>query len=284
MWLCGRNRVMTVCIEIKNLDVESVNRYKILDNISLSINCGDFVIVTGPSGGGKSTFIKILTGVLETLENLKISGYVNVAGVNVLEKGFRELVGKIGVVFQNPVNEIFSLTVEEEIAFPLENMNLSPDEIRERVDRVLKILDIYDIRKKFVYELSMGQIQRVVLASTLAMEPYILLMDEPCAYIDPGSKQRFYDYVYRYWRNKGATIIVVDHDLDYILSFATKLLVLNKKIIAYGDPIDVLSSTRIEEYGVKEPVYVRMCRNLGLIARNVEEVVKCLKTTMCRDK
>lgn len=275
---------MSVCIETRSLSVENTEGLKILDDVSIDISCGDFVIVSGPSGGGKSTLLKIFIGIVEAFRNLKVSGYVRVLDVDVLKEGFRKLLGKVGIVFQNPINEIFSLTVEEEIAFPLENMNLEPIEISKRIDRALHIVNIENLRNRLVHELSMGQIQRVVLASVIAMEPQILLLDEPCAYMDPGSKRRFYEYVYSYWRNNNVTVIVVEHDLDYVLGYATKLLILNRRVVAYGNPIDVLNRVRVEDYGIKEPIYIKMCRGFEKSAKSVEEAIDCLKKFICRDR
>lgn len=272
---------MNKCIEVSNLSVESLWGHKILDSISLSIECGDFVVVSGPSGGGKSTLLKVLIGVRNALENLRVHGDVRVLGVNVLENGFSKLFGKIGVVLQNPVNQLFSMTVEEEIAFPLENAGFDPSEIRKRVEEVLKIMDLEGIRRAPVHKLSIGQMQRVVLASALALRPSILILDEPCAYLDPATKKRFYSYVSSYWRESGATILVVEHDLDYVLSHATKLLLLNRKIIAYGPPIEVLNNVRLEEHGVKEPVYIKLCRYFHRICRDVDELIECLKKFIC---
>lgn len=274
---------MSICVEVRNLSVEGLSSYKILENISLSIKCGEFVAVAGPSGGGKSTLLKILLGIRDALEGLRISGEVRVLGINVLDDGFEKLFNRVGVVLQNPVNQVFSLTVEEEVAFPLENMGLDPADIRKRVDEALNIMGLNSLRKTLVTNLSMGQIQRVVLASLIAMQPELLLLDEPCTHLDPLAKQKFYEYVYRYWRNRNITIIVIEHDLDYVLSYAGKLLVLNRRIIAYGDPIDVLSKIDVEEYGVKEPIYVKICRYLNMSIKNIDDAYKCLKSFICRN-
>ncbi|MEM4788457.1 MAG: ABC transporter ATP-binding protein [Ignisphaera sp.] len=275
---------MTTCIEVVNLTVETLSGFKVLENITLSIGCGDFVVVSGPSGGGKSTLLKVLLGIRDVLENLRIVGNVRVLGVDVLKQGFKKLFGKVGVVLQNPVNQVFSLTVEEEIAFTLENACLDPNEIRRRVDEALNIMDLDTLRTTFVHRLSIGQIQRVVLASIIALQPELLILDEPCAYLDPATKKKFYRYIYSYWMDRRPTVIVVEHDLDYVLGFATKFLVLNRKVIAYGSPIEILSKVNIEEYGIKEPIYVKISKQLHRMAKNVEESISYLKDFICRNK
>jgi energy-coupling factor transporter ATP-binding protein EcfA2 len=275
---------MEICVEVKDLSVETVNGFKILEGVSLSVSCGEFVVVSGPSGGGKSTLLKVLLGVKDVLEGFRIEGRVRVLGVDVVKNGFAKLFGKVGVVLQNPVNQVFSLTVEEEIAFPLENAGLDPEEIRKRVEEALEILGLKDLKRTPVNKLSMGQIQRVVLASAIALKPKILILDEPCAYLDPLTKKKFYEYIYMYWRSGGVTVIVVEHDLDYVLPYATKMLILNKKVVAYGDPLEVLNNVNAEDYGIKEPIYVKLCRYLRTSCRKAEDFIICLKKFICRSR
>lgn len=275
---------MTACIEVVNLTVETLGGFKVLENVTLTIGYGDFVVVSGPSGGGKSTLLKVLLGIRDVLENLRIVGDVRVLGVDVLRQGFEKLFGRVGVVLQNPVNQVFSLTVEEEIAFPLENAGLDPNEIRKRVDKALKIMDLDMLRNSFVNKLSIGQIQRVVLASIIALQPELLILDEPCAYLDPATKKKFYEYIYSYWMDRRSTVVVVEHDLDYVLGFATKFLILNRKVIAYGSPIEVLSKVNIEEYGIKEPAYIKISKQLHKMAKNVEESISYIKDFICQNR
>ncbi|MEM1526309.1 MAG: ABC transporter ATP-binding protein [Ignisphaera sp.] len=275
---------MVACVEVANLSVETLSGFKVLENVSLAIGCGDFVVISGPSGGGKSTLLKALLGIRDVLENLRVAGDIKVLGVDVLKQGFEKLFRRVGVVLQNPVNQVFSLTVEEEVAFSLENAGLDLNEIRRRVDQALKIMDLDDLRNNFVHTLSIGQIQRVVLASMIALEPELLILDEPCAYLDPATKKRFYEYIYSYWRDRRSTVIVVEHDLDYVLGFATKFLIINRKVIAYGSPVEVLSRVNIEDYGIKEPAYIKISKQFHRMAKNVEESINCLKNFICRNK
>lgn len=273
-----------LCVDVENLNVEAINGFKILENVSLSIECREFVVISGPSGGGKSTLLKVLLGIKDVLEGLRIEGKVKVLDVDVIGNGFTKLFGKVGVVLQNPVNQVFSLSVEEEVAFPLENAGLDPIEIRRRVEEALKIMNLEDLRKLPVNKLSIGQIQRVVLASAIALQPKLLILDEPCTYLDPFTKRRFYEYLHKYWRNTQATIIVVEHDLDYVIGFATKLLLLNKVVIAYGEPLEVLNKVNIEDYGVKEPEYIKLCKYLNMVGRSIEDSINCLKRFICRSR
>jgi len=272
------------CIEIRNLSVRAGNSY-ILEDISLDIDCGDIVVVTGPSGGGKSTLIKILSGAIDILRDrrLSVEGYISILGIDVFRDGFKRLIGRIATIFQNPVNQIFMLSVEEEISFALENLGLDRNTIIDRVNRALKIMGIENLRNRQINTLSMGQLQRVLLASIIALEPDIILMDEPCAYIDPATKRVFYRAIEDIWRKKRNTMIIVEHDIDYILGIATKILILDKRVIAYGNPIEILNKIDIESYGIQEPLYTKICRALKTSINPLDEkdIIKCIKKAIC---
>ncbi|RLG80295.1 MAG: hypothetical protein DRO13_04085 [Thermoprotei archaeon] len=228
----------------------------------------------------------MLIGALEYLGGLRVKGYVRVLGVDVLREGIKGVIGRVGVVLQNPVNQVFSLTVEEEVAFPLENLLFEEDVIRSRLEEALELMGISGLREANVQDLSMGQLQRVVLASTIALKPRILLLDEPCSYIDPATKERFYEFLGSYWRKSKATVIVVEHDLEYVLRYASKLLLLNRRIVAYGDPIEVFSRVDTESYGVREPLYIKICRGLlrRTKARSIDEAAECIKSVICSEE
>ncbi len=275
---------MGYCIEVEDLVVESEGQ-RIIDNVSFKVECGEYVVVTGPSGGGKSVLLRTISGGVGYLTGLRTKGRVYINGVNVLEEGVKSIAGTVGVVLQNPVNQVFNLTVEEEVAFPLENMGLDPSTIGERVEWALSLLGVGGLRKKLVSELSMGQLQRVVVASIIAMKPKIMFLDEPCSHIDPAFKKEFYATLRDLWKALGLTIIVVEHELSHVLGYATKMLLLNRRLVAYGDPVELLSKVNIEEYGVKEPPHVKYCRLLKSKLRPISEneVVECLKEVFCRD-
>lgn len=275
---------MSYCIGVEDLVIEAEGQ-RIIDNVSFKVECGEYVVVTGPSGGGKSVLLRTISGDAGYLSGLRIKGRVYVNGVNVLEGGVKSIAGTIGVVLQNPVNQVFNLTVEEEVAFPLENMGLDPSDIEERVKWALSLLGVEGLRKKLVSELSMGQLQRVVVASIIAMKPRIMLLDEPCSHMDPVSKKDFYITLGDLWKTLGLTIVVVEHELSHVLGYATKMLLLNKRLIAYGDPIELLSRINIEDYGVKEPPHIKYCRLLKSRLRPISEneVIECLKEVFCRN-
>ncbi len=273
-------------IYVNGLTVKSRDGGLILDNVSFSVSEKDFIVVAGPSGGGKSTLLYILAGGSYYLRDLVIEGSVEVCGFNVLSIKPVKLAGIVGFVSQDPYSQVFNFTVEEEIAFPLENMGLPRSTIKERIEWVVREFGLDGVRDRLVTELSMGQLQKVVLASVIAMKPRILLLDEPASYLDPLSKQEFYRLVYRVWRKMGLTIVVVEHDLSYVLPVATKLLILNKRVIVYDKPENVIAHTSLEEYGVEEPLFLKFCKSLKStrIPLSSNDLIGCLKDYVCKEK
>ncbi len=274
---------MVGSIIVRDLYVYSHSGDVILDHVSFSVDEREFLVIAGPSGAGKSTLLYLLAGGREYLRDLVVEGFVNVCGVDVLSSSPRELAGTVGIVFQNPVNQVFNLTVEEEIIFPLENLLYSRELIRERLEWVLKEVGIGDLRNRLVSELSLGELQKVVLATVLVLKPKILLLDEPASYLDPVSKKEFYNLLWRLWREHGLTILLVEHDLTYALPYSTRLMVLNKKVIVDDTPENVLAKTDLEKYGIEEPFFIKFCKSLRSkkIPRSEDDVIECIREFIC---
>jgi len=150
------------------------------EDVSLNIEKGEFVILTGPSGCGKTTLCRCFNGLIPHFYGGKLEGEITVSGLQVSEHPIHELAQHVGMVFQNPENQLFALSVEKDVAFGLENLGVPREEIRERVDWALKMAGIYGLKDRAPYELSGGQQQRVALASVLAMQPEIIVLDEIC--------------------------------------------------------------------------------------------------------
>ncbi len=271
-------------IKIKGLSCRTKDgRVKILESISFTVNEGEYVVLAGPSGAGKSTLIRILGGAAGYLKGLIIEGEALVCGRNVLTVKPSELAGLVSVVLQNPASQVLNFTVEEEVAFPLENMGLSEKEISRRVDWALRTTGALHLRRRSVTDLSMGELQKIVLATALAVKPKVLLLDEPAAFLDPVSRRVFYRTLEDIWERMNLTIIVAEHNLHHVLRKATKLILLNKKVIAAGPPEAILSKTNLEDYGVQEPSFIKLCRILksSIIPRSEEDVIKCIKDYVC---
>ena len=201
-------------IEIKNVSFkysseEETENY-VLNDLSLNIEKGSFTAVLGHNGSGKSTLAKLINGLLKP-----DSGSVEVLGMSTLdEKKEMEIRRNVGLVFQNPDNQLVATIVEEDVAFGPENLGLPSDEIRRRVDDALKKVDKYDYRSHAPHKLSGGQKQRVAIAGIIAMEPQCIVLDEPTAMLDPKGRDEVMDAIVSLNKNSGITIVLITHFMD----------------------------------------------------------------------
>ena len=155
-----------------------------IKNINLTINQGEFILLTGPSGCGKTTFCRTLNGLIPKFYNGEMTGQVVIDGLDTADHSTMELAQHVGLIFQNPDNQIFALTVEKDIAFGLENLGRSKEEMYKEIDWSSEITGIEKLRQRATHELSGGQKQRLTIASVLAMHPSIIVMDEPTSFLD----------------------------------------------------------------------------------------------------
>jgi len=244
-----------------------------LVDVDLVVEEGEFVILTGPSGCGKTTLCRCLNGLIPHFYGGELRGELYVAGMNVKEHKTWEFAQHVGLVFQNPENQLFSLTVEKDIAFGPENLGLPREEIRNRVDWALDRTGTTPLRYRAPYELSGGQQQRVAIASTLAMKPKVLVLDEPTSFLDPRGAQRIFETVNRLNKELGITIILVEHRLDLASVYADRVIVMNDGRIALdGTPKEVYLSGETEALGVGVVKVVKLYQLLeetGLRLRDV---------------
>ena len=281
---------MTI-IEVDNLTYYYPGSSKpALANISLKINKGDFLLITGPSGSGKSTLVKTFNGIVPHLYGGRFEGRVFVKGKDTRYCTVAELSRTVGIVFQDPENQILTLSVEREVAFGLENLGLPRKVIRERVENALRDLNIEHLRNRIPIELSVGEQQKVIVASIMAMMPEVLVFDEPTAHMDPLSALKFLDLVHEL-NMKGYTIVIVEHRLDVVAKYANKMIILKDgKIVAKGKPRDILPSDVADESGVDIPRYVRLYRKISNIVGikcfpvSVEEAAIMLKEVLSHGK
>lgn len=249
-----------------------------LDRVNLKINQGEYVILTGPSGGGKSTLCRLINGLIPHFYGGRLEGKVIVDGIDVKNSSVSELSKHVGMVFQNPQNQIVNLIVEEEIAFGLENMMYPEDLIEERIKWVLEILGIQHLRYRTTNSLSGGELQKVALASVLALKPKILVLDEPTSNMDPYSAREFLRTLYKVWKNEQITILMVEHRLSEAIQYANRIILLDKKIIAEGPPKDIIASNTLEEMGIESPPVSKLAKKIGVnpIPINIEEATEVL--------
>lgn len=211
-----------------------------IEDISMEVSPGEFVVLTGPSGCGKTTFCRCLNGLVPNFYSGVFSGRLVVDGIDVQEHTTAELASHVGLVFQNPENQLFSLSIERDIAFGPENMGLSREETRKRVDWALDVTGITDLKDRPPYELSGGQQQRAAIAAVLAMQPKLIVLDEPTSFLDPMSALDILGVISDLNRKLGITIVLVEHRLDIVSRHANRVVVMdNGRVVLDGTPREV---------------------------------------------
>lgn len=254
----------------------------ILANIDITVERGEFVVLTGPSGCGKTTFCRCFNGLIPHFYGGNLKGDVFVTGLSVRDHSMSEIAQHVGYVFQSPENQLFALSVEKDVAFGLENLALPRDEIRKNVEWAMDIVGISDLREKAPHELSGGQQQKVAIASVLAMKPELIVLDEPTSFLDPLASKNLFEVISRLNRELGLSIILVEHRLDLLSAYASRIIVMDSgRIKTDGTPRNVLSSKEVASLGIGLPKTIRlhqMLKNkgveLGEPPLSVEEFVR----------
>lgn len=258
--------------------------------VSLSIEKGKFVILTGPSGCGKTTLCRCFNGLIPHFYSGELKGELRVAGLKVNEHPIYEMAKQVGLVFQNPENQLFALSVEKDVAFGLENLGMPRDEMKKRVDWALQITGIEELRERAPHELSGGQQQRVAIASVLAMQPEIMIFDEPTSFLDPLGAQKIFEVINDLKNKLGVTVILVEHRLDLAAKYADQVIIMEAgEIVLDGEPREIFNSEKAWLLGVGIPKAVRLWNLLqenGLILGKVpvssEEATRYLREVLKR--
>jgi len=247
-------------IETKNLTYTYSGGTKpSIRDVSIKIERGEFTLITGPSGCGKTTLCRCFNGLIPHFYQGELKGEIAVAGLKVAENPIHELAKHVGLVFQNPENQLFALSVEKDVAFGLENLGVPREEIRKRVDWALELADIYDLRERAPYELSGGQQQRVAIASVLAMQPEVMVLDEPTSFLDPLSAKKIFEVIYELNRTLGITVVLVEHRLDLTAKYASHIIIMDEgNVVLDGEPREILSSEEARLIGVGIPKATRL--------------------------
>lgn len=249
-------------LEVKNVTYEYTDEEKTfaaVKNLSLNIERGSFTVILGHNGSGKSTLAKMLNGL-----NKPTSGDVFADGINTKDEETEiEVKRKVGMVFQNPDNQIIASIVEEDVAFGPENLGIPPKEIEKRVEDALKAVDMWEFRKSTPHHLSGGQKQRIAIAGIIAMQPECLVLDEPTAMLDPKGRAEIISTLHRLNREKGITVVLITHYMEEAEN-ADRVIVMNDgEIIADDKPKVIFSDVeRLKKVGLDVPQTAELLYNL----------------------
>lgn len=247
---------MTTMIDLKNVSY----RYPVSDdfalkNISFSVEKGKFTAIIGNNGSGKTTLCNTIRGFVPHFYKGDLEGEVIIEQTNMTDYQLGQLGEKVGYVFQNPFIQVSGVkdNVFEEIAYGLENLGVPVEEIKVRVEEVLKLVKIEHLRDKNPFGLSGGQRQRVALASIIVMDPEILVIDEPTSQLDPIGTEQIFEII-RLMKERGKTIILVEHKMDLIAEYADNLLVMHEgELVMQGPVREIFADPNFEKYQIQYP-------------------------------
>lgn len=238
---------------------EGVQLPLVAENLNLQIHEGEFIAILGHNGSGKSTLAKLTNAIL-----LPTSGKVLVDGMDTNDENLKIKIRQtVGMVFQNPDNQIVATIVEEDVAFGPENLGVEPKEIRRRVDESLKAVGMYEFRKREPHRLSGGQKQRVAIAGIIAMLPRCIVLDEPTAMLDPRGRQEVMSTMLKLNREMGMTVVFITHFMDEAVQADRVVVMDDAKIIMDGKPKEVFKQVeRLEEIGLDVPQPTKLAQLL----------------------
>jgi energy-coupling factor transporter ATP-binding protein EcfA2 len=251
-------------VEIRHLNYTYPSSSRpVLADINLDVDDGEFILLTGPSGCGKTTLCRCFNGLIPHFYSGELTGRIEVAGLSVRDHSTSELSQHVGFVFQNPENQLFALSVEKDIAFGLENLAMPREEIRRRVDWAMDMVGITHLRDDPPYELSGGQQQRVAIASVLAMQPRLVVLDEPTSFLDPRSAHQLFKVLHHLNEHLDLAIVLVEHRLDLLGSYVSRVIVMDSgRIELDGTPRQVLSADETAILGIGIPKVTRLYNDL----------------------
>lgn len=238
-----------------------------LIDLNLHIAAGEFCAVVGPNMAGKSTLCYAITGFVPHFYKGNLQGKLQVAGLDISAATLAEVATQVGLVFANPFNQITGarFSVREEIAFGLENMGVARDEMLRRTEETMHLTGLSELAERSPYQLSGGQQQRLALASILVMQPQVIVLDEPTSQLDPLGKREVFEVLDRLTQLYETTIVLVEHELEWIANFADRVLVMeNGRIVSDGDPQMILVDMLLENIGVGQTQYTQAARRAAV--------------------
>jgi energy-coupling factor transport system ATP-binding protein len=238
----------------------------VLSDINLKLEKGEFVLLAGASGCGKSTFVRCLNRLVPEISGGNLSGRVLFRGKDLKNEKVHKLALEVGMVFQNPETQLFSLTVEDDLAFGPENLGLPRQEVLSRVENSLKAVKLEKLRDHFIFTLSGGEKQRTAIGGNLAMEPEILVLDEPTSDLDPAGTLEVFDLLRSLNADKQTTLVLIEHKFDAVFEMADRMLVMDEgRIILDGKPFEILcrEEGKLKKLGIHSPQLAEVAHLLG---------------------
>ncbi len=247
-------------IEVRDLHYSYPNATsQALKGIDLTIDKGEFILLTGPSGCGKTTFCRTLNGLIPHFYNGDMEGEVTVTGFNIREHPTYKLAQHVGLIFQNPDNQIFALTVEKDVAFGLENQGVPKDKMLEEIGWALETAGIDHLKDRATHEMSGGQKQRLAIASILAMKPKVLVLDEPTSFLDPLGAERIFRVLDTLNKEYEMTILLIEHRVDLATQYVDRVIIFSDGRIAnQGSPEEVFTDEATRLVGVGIPRVIEL--------------------------
>lgn len=264
-------------------------------DVNLELKKGEFVLLAGPSGCGKSTLVRCLNRLVPEISGGSLSGSILLLGKDLRHEKVHRLALEVGMVFQNPETQLFSLTVAEDIAFGPENLGLSRQEVRARVEKALKEVGLERVKNHFIFTLSGGEKQRTAIGGNLAMQPEILVLDEPTSDLDPAGTLEVLELLRKLNEEKKTTIVLIEHKLDTVFEIADRMLVMDEgRIILDGKPFEILcfEEDKLRSLGIHPPQLTEIASFLGLTSEScipdydtlLKRLVELLKASAAKCK
>lgn len=255
-------------IEVKNVGFSYDNKSKAVNDMSFSVEKGEYVAIIGHNGSGKSTLAKLLNGLLVPTE-----GDISVNGFSVLDKkSLYEIRKRVGFVFQNPDNQTVASIVEDDIAFGPENLGIKREEIAERIEFALKSVGMQNFRKATPSRLSGGQKQRVAIAGVLALRPEVIVLDEATAMLDPEGRKEVLSVIKKLNEEDSVTVIAITHYMEEVINADKVFVVNNGEIVMSGTPERIFSQgEKLKNYGLEVPLACYIAQKLKERGLNIPE-------------